>query len=116
MAVFKISRGVFDLSQSEQKLSPIDTTEFTFGSIQIDWTGLDAADGLLRIQGSVTGIPASEWNWIGSLANGAATMDTAADTQVWEFTVFTTRYIRLHYAANSNTTGTGNITFFGAVK
>ena len=72
------------------------------GSIHIIWSGLDALDGEVEIE-----ISNDEINWNCYGGGVACALDTVggADNQVFEFTHFTFRYVRVRYTKNSVTTG-----------
>jgi len=79
------------------------------GSLQVIWSGLNSLDGELEVEISNDNI---NWNCYGG--GVGITMDTANDSQIFEFTHFNSRYVRLSYYKNSVTTGTIIVRTHGA--
>jgi hypothetical protein len=80
------------------------------GSFQVSWSGLDATDSTMFLQGTDDQVGFGQF---GDDFGGITITSLISDSQIWEFTVFTTKYIRLAYTANSVTTGTANYLFEG---
>jgi len=87
----------------------IDVRYLTQGSIQFDWADLDAFNARVIIQGSNNSI---DWSDFGG-ADGGITITRATSAQIWEFTKFTTRYIRLDFTSNNVSTGSASLLFEG---
>ena len=64
------------------------------GSLQIIWSGLDALSATVELEVSNTNEDDS-WSCYGGV--DILKLDTNPDNQVFEFSRFNTRYIRLHY-------------------
>ncbi len=111
MAILDTQARFEDLGEVNNT-APVQVTEFPTFSISFSWTGLNASDAQAEVQGSVDGI---NWNKIKSDDN-VLILDTTEDTQIWEILEVTTRYVRLSYTPNSNTTGSGTVEFFGGVS
>lgn len=92
--------STLDLS-SDFSSDTIKVEGHTKGSVQINWTGIDAFNSTIILQGSDD---ETNWNDLGGDTGGIILLNTP-DSQVWEFTTFTTRYIRVSYQANSVTEG-----------
>ena len=87
----------------------IDTRYLTQGSLQFTWSNFDAFNARVILQGSNDAI-----NWVDfGGAAGGITITRSDSSQLWEFTIFTTRYIRLDFTANNVSTGTATLLFEG---
>jgi len=76
------------------------------GSIQLTWSGLNAADSTAVIEGSDDG---TNWNELAKSdgTSNKITLVASSGSQIWQVIQFNTTYIRLTYAAGTNTAGTG---------
>lgn len=91
-----------DISMSSDfTTSALDVLYFDMGALQINWSGADATDGVVIIQGSIDGV-----NWC-DIPTGR-TIDMAAGSQLFNVTSYGFRWVRLKFSANTNTTGTFN--------
>lgn len=79
----------------------IPVMKHSFGSVQFSWEDIDAFNATVILQGSNDN---ENWNDLGGNTGGIILLNTPG-SQVWEFTEFTTRYIRLSYQANSVSEG-----------
>lgn len=91
-----------DLSTS-LKSDVFNVEKHMIGSVHFVWSGVDATDGAINIEGSN-----DKLNWQ-PLYDSNQIMSAASGNYIFEFYAFATRYIRLSYTANSNTTGTAYI-------
>lgn len=79
----------------------IEVRAFTLGSMQIIWTGANATTGQLIPQASNDG---ECWcNLISAVSSKK--VDEVNGCQLYEFTSFGYKWLRLKYVANTNTTG-----------
>lgn len=93
--------------------APVQLIDLTTAAYQATWTGVTGFDATMVIQ--VSNDPDDGWNDIRADIN-TITLDTAADTQVWELLEITGKYVRLLYTANSNTSGTATVRFLGNIR
>lgn len=94
----------------------IESSNYLSGMITAVWTGNDASDGFLAVEGSGEG---ANWGPMGQQADdvGSVTINTANDFQQWAFPQgFPFPFVRLAYASGTNTTGSLTITFVGYQK
>lgn len=100
--------GSFSDASADQATDAILVKGALSGAFHLYWSGLDAYNATVILQGSNVNNSADEyWNDLGG-DSGGAIMLRDPDSQIWEFTKFTTKYIRLSYQANNVTTGTIN--------
>lgn|SRR3990167_95818 len=105
--IYSISAS-YSLTSDFQSAS-IETRYLSWGSLQFNWVDIDAFNARVILQGSNDN---TSWNDFGGEGGGIITLlDT--DTQIWEFTKFTTRYIRLDFTANNVTSGSASLYFEG---
>jgi hypothetical protein len=91
-----------------------DVSDYRYGSLTAEWSGIDATNSTMILEGSNTGgEDEEEWAEFGGDEGGVVILDTQDASQVWEFTVFTMRYVRLAYKANNVSTGTVTIKGYG---
>ncbi len=101
--------GDFD-SPTWEVLPVFPNKPMTHGSLQVVWSGLDALDATVELQVSNNN---TDWNCYGGAV--PVTLDVAAESQVFEFREFMSRYVRLRYVRGSVTTGTITIITHGLV-
>jgi len=92
--------------------APFDCSPFTQVYVQVTWTGADATDGEFKCQLSVEG---TSW----ADAGGERTrmpIDEPANTRSFFLKQVATRFLRVKYSANTNTTGTAEVKFYGERK
>lgn len=99
-----IERSTLSLAATANSAAQ-EVTPYSRGSLQISWTGLDAFNGTIILEGSNDG---TNWNELGG-ADAGITLDENDDSQIWEFTEFSTVYVRAAYKANNVTTGTATL-------
>ena len=80
----------------------LNVLQFNFCGVEIVWTGADATDGTIELQGSITG-NAGTFNRIGGQIR---VVDQTGDTQILVARPVDYKFIRLEFIANSNTAGT----------
>jgi len=87
---------------------PQEVKYFDMGSVQMTWTGADAATGTFTPQASVDGV-----NWC-DLASGTAIKKTTVGNGCCMYTFGSIEYawFRIYFKANSNTAGTVVISTF----
>lgn len=86
----------------------IDVRGITIAAFEIEWSGADATDATIKLQGSVTGV-----NWC-DIENSSTTISAAAGDALWELHDIGVARVRAVFTANTNTTGT--ISIIGATK
>lgn len=93
----------------------IDAGNYQSGMIMAKWTGNDALDATIYVQGSLNGL---DWGNMGAVIDdvGSVTINTANDSQLWDFQIFPFSFVRLVYASGTNTTGSLTIIFSGSLK
>lgn len=69
---------------------------------QFDFSSIDVADGVAKLQDSVDGA-ASSWC---DIPDASVTPNTGASSNIIRVTHFTAKYVRAVWTKNSNTTGT----------
>lgn len=89
--------------------NPMDVSRNSSGFIAATWTGIDGTNSTMILEGSNDGV---NWVELGGDAGGIVIQSLQNDTQIWEFTTFTTKLIRLAYKANNVTTGQVTIVGF----
>lgn len=88
--------------------NPMDVSRSVAGFIAATWSGIDGTNSTMILEGSNDGV---NWGELGGEDGGIVIQSLDDDTQIWEFTSFTTKLIRLAYKANNVTTG--NVTIIG---
>jgi hypothetical protein len=73
---------------------------YTFASLQFIATGLDASDGVIKLQDSNDG---TNWN---DISGATITVAIGTSSNMIRYTAFTGEYIRANWAKGANTTGT----------
>lgn len=96
----------------------LNAADFMSGQIDAIWSGNDALDAVLSMEGSRDGI---HWGSVGSTIGdvGSVLIDTANEAQLWAFTFqqgFPLIFVRFSYDPGANTTGLLVITFTGYFK
>ncbi len=89
-----------------------DVTDLKEGSMQISWSGADATDGVLVPQVSNDNIV---WDDADSTPP-SVTVGAATGSHMWSFREFPFRYVRLNFAAGTNTAGSVQVRTFGTDK
>lgn len=77
---------------------------YKYMSVQFVATGLDAADGVIKLQDSNDG---TNWN---DITGATITVATGTSTNMLRYTAFTADKVRVVWTKNSNTTGTITVT------
>lgn len=75
--------------------------DYEAGSMQVNWTGLTSLTSTLQIEISNDDIKYEQ-----SGCGDPVILDVVNGTQIWEFRGFTTRYARMKYVSNGQTSGT----------
>lgn len=112
----KIAIGVMALS-ADAVTPAFGVSELTNGAVEFVWTGVTAFDASVIVEAAIA--PEGAWNTVGgaSMANlGRAILDSAADAQTWTVKIWPSKFVRLSYTSNSNTTGTATFKFFGNIR
>ncbi len=94
----------------------IESSNYTSGMILASWSGNDAFDATLVMQGSADG---THWGMMGAALDdiGSVTLTTPDDSQQWAFpSGFPFPFIRMIYSAGSNTMGAVTVSFVGYTK
>lgn len=94
---------------SDTNTPPFEVKGLEVVSIQATWIGVTAFDGTMIIEASNNLL---DWNVLDADEN-EITVDTGADSQIWNLQKNMNNYVRLRYTANSNTTGNAIILFDG---
>lgn len=92
---------------SDFNSAPMDVSRNSSGFISATWNGIDGTNSTMVIEGSNDGV---NWAELGGDLGGITIQSLQNDTQIWEFTSFTTKLVRLAYKANNVTTGNVTIT------
>jgi hypothetical protein len=87
-----------------------DVGNYRTGILVAVWENIDATNSTMILEGSDDG---TNWGELGGNLGGKVIDDTDDATQIWEFTIFTMKYVRLAYKANNVTAGTVTITGMG---
>lgn len=72
-------------------------------SMQIIWAGLDDVDAVIKLRGSKNG---TDWSDLVYAGVGSKTLDSPADSQLFEIPKVSYEFINIAYDKGSNTTGT----------
>lgn len=80
----------------------LDVSRNSSGYVSASWTGIDGTNSTMILEGSNDN---QNWSELGGDLGGIVIQSLQDDSQIWEFTLFTTKYIRLSYKANNVTTG-----------
>lgn len=70
------------------------------GSIQVSWSGLDGIDAAIMFE-----VSNDEIGWNAYRVDDAFELNSASDTQIFEFSLFRSNFLRLVYSHGSVSTG-----------
>lgn len=106
---------IADVTDTSYQTSWINTQGMTYGSFQFEWSGLDAFNARAIMQGSIDDDDDKAYNDLGGESGGIILLNDAAgsDNQLWSFTSFPDKFIRLDFTKNSLTSGSFSWIFEG---
>jgi len=88
-------------------------TSVCYAAVQYKWTGLDAANGSITVESSVTG---EDGSYV-QKASATATLPAGSGTDIFSFNggVVTEKFYRVIWTPGANTTGTLDAWIFGKI-
>lgn len=87
----------------------IDTSDLNSGILTAQWSSANHSDATFVVEISDD---ETTWQQLGE-SGTALNADIPSGLQIWQITLFTARYLRLRFTANSNTAGSVDISFAG---